>query len=100
MEHLIFALHNHAFLLLAISIGVLLSLFARWLQGTNWDIVFTTPSMALLYWIPMYFLFSLKRVYTQSWKKTIVKFFLIGFCYLFVLSLAILINLTLGLLML
>ncbi len=100
MEHLIVALHNHAFLLLAMSVAVLLDVLSRWLPATNVTTLFSASSMVLLYWIPLYFLFSLKRVYAQSWKKTFLKFFLIGFCYLFVLSLALLINLTLGLLML
>lgn len=100
IEHLIVALHNHAFLLLVMSLSVVLDVLSRWQPASSWNVLLTFSSLLLLYWIPAYFLLSLKRVYRQSWKMTIFKFLLIGFCYLFILILVLIINLILGLLML
>ena len=36
----------------------------------------------LIAWIPLYFLLGLKHIYRQSWKMTVFKFLLLGFCYL------------------
>ncbi|UXI69124.1 DUF3667 domain-containing protein [Tahibacter amnicola] len=87
MEHLIVALHSHAFIAMAtLSLAILghvrLSVTALdaplgWLQfGISW-------------WIPLYLLLMQKRVYRQGWIMTILKFGTIGICYTVLISLAI-----------
>ncbi len=84
VEHLIFSLHNHAFifaslilLLLLSGAGDLLNTYghtaiataADWLQAAVWI------------WIPVYLLVSLRVVYQQNWFLTVGKFLLIGISY-------------------
>ena len=90
LEHLIFSLHNHAFifvsfilLLLAGVTGELLSAYeyttaAKVTEGLN-----TVISI----WIPVYMLISLRVVYQQNWWLTIGKFCVIGICYMTLLIL-------------
>lgn len=101
MEHLIVALHNHAFLLSVISLQLVLIAMSTWaIRLPGWEPLLSLATTLLLIWIPLYFLLCLKKIYAQSWKMTIFKFLLIGFCYLFILILVLIINLILGLLML
>lgn len=100
MEHLIVALHNHAFLLLAISIGVVLSAMTGWIGGGWWQSLLGLLSSLLVFWVPLYFLLGLKRIYRQSWKMTVFKFLLLGFCYLNLLGFGVILNFMIGLLML
>lgn len=100
MEHLIVALHNHAFLLLAISIGLVLSAMSGWVAAGWWPALFGLLSGLLTLWVPVYFLIGLKRIYRQSWKMTVFKFGLLGFCYLNLLALGVILNVLIGLLML
>lgn len=100
MEHLIVALHNHAFLLLAISIGVVLSAMTGWIGGGWWQSLLGLLSSLLVFWVPAYFLLGLKRIYRQSWKMTVFKFLLLGFCYLNLLAFGVVLNFMIGLLML
>jgi hypothetical protein len=49
---------------------------------------------------PIYFLIGLKHLYRQSWKMTLFKFGLLGFCFLNLLALGVILNVVIGLLML
>lgn len=101
MEHLIVALHNHAFLLSAISLLLVLIEMSSWAAPLpGWKSLLGLATTLLPIWIPLYFLLSLKHVYGQSWKMTIFKFLLIGFTYSLLLGLGVIINLLLGILML
>ena len=89
IEHLIHALHNHAFLFVIFSITLVLNALLDWRdpEGTsplwqklNWVIV------AAYIWIPFYLLFSLRTMYRQNWFLTIIKYFLIGICYVMLLA--------------
>lgn len=100
MEHLIVALHNHAFLLLAISIGLVLSAMSGWVAAGWWPTLFGLLSSLLAFWVPAYFLIGLKHIYRQSWKMTVFKFGLLGFCYLNLLAVGVIFNVVIGLLML
>lgn len=73
-EHLIFSVHIHTVLFLVFSIVIAATYFASSQTSStvfNWTF--------LVCWL--YFLFSLKRVYQQPWRKTILKFFLLSFMY-------------------
>ncbi len=77
IEHLIFALHSHAFVFLAFSLMALLP---------N-----APPLVSLLaLTIPIYLFVAMKRVYRQSYLKTGVKFLLLAFAYALVFCLFLL----------
>lgn len=83
MEHLIVALHSHAFLSLAMLLALLVHDIQPWLAaqlpfaGTLCTLLF----IALLCWMPLYLLLMQKRVYGQGWPMTLLKFFILGNAY-------------------
>ena len=101
MEHLIVALHNHAFLMLAITALTVLSGTSSWATGlAGWSAATGLLNAAITLWIPLYFLLVLKRVYGQGWPATCGKFGLIGFSYMLLAAFGVALNLVIGLLML
>ncbi|HSR65109.1 MAG TPA: DUF3667 domain-containing protein [Xanthomonadaceae bacterium] len=84
MEHLIVALHSHAFLCLALLGVFLLTALGEAvpLLGRPAGLV----EVALFAWMPVYLLLMQKRVYQQGWTMTLLKYGLLGFCYLILLS--------------
>jgi len=89
MEHLIVALHSHAFLMLAILLLISFNDAMAWL-GNSW---MTTPFgilTALLWiWMPIYLFLMQKRVYQQGWILTFIKFTIIGNLHIVLLAIAI-----------
>ncbi|MEJ2382912.1 MAG: DUF3667 domain-containing protein [Xanthomonadales bacterium] len=89
VEHLIFALHNHAFVFTLAVLMLLTGAFATWREPSG-DGVLTTATAwlrtAAWIWIPLYLLLSLKRVYRQGWGMTLLKYSAIGTSYLVLLS--------------
>ncbi|WP_445145914.1 DUF3667 domain-containing protein [Dyella sp. Tek66A03] len=83
MEHLIVALHSHAFLFLSLLLGMLLVLLRGWLvPHAAWVATpLTFLCWALLVWAPIYLLLMQKRVYRQGWFMTTVKYLFLGWCY-------------------
>lgn len=101
MEHLIVALHNHAFLLSSLSLLAVLTEMSTWTTAVpGWESMLGLATSLLLIWIPLYFLLSLKYIYSQSWKMTVFKFLLIGLSYSLLLGIGVVINVLLGILML
>lgn len=98
MEHLIVALHNHSFLLMYIlCIVVANQLGIWWGESMTW-LQSVIDAINSLLWIvlPVYYFLSLKRVYQQGWRKTALKFFLLGFFYLFLLVFGIMMIFAIG----
>lgn len=98
MEHLIVALHSHSFLCLAILVQVLLSQLSALtaaLPLLPW--LFGAAGVALWVWIPLYLLIAQKRIYAQGWPMTLWKYFLLGNCYVFLLTFGVVLNLFLAL---
>ena len=90
IEHLILALHNHSFLFVILLLSLILNTLSGWQEPTEEGPVTTTVfwiNIAIFTWIPIYFLFSLKRVYQQGWTMTLTKYFLISLSYLILLIL-------------
>jgi Protein of unknown function (DUF3667) len=86
IDHLVYALHIHSFAYLAIMLIVLITIglnrsipgiFAGWIIAALW-ITFAVQVFL-----------SIRRVYRQRWFFTVFKFFLGGFAYLIVLSVAL-----------
>lgn len=88
MEHLIVALHSHAFLFLAMLLGVLLGLLGRWLVPlAGWLVApLHWLGWGLALWVPVYLLIMQKRIYRQGWPMTIIKYVVAGCCYVWLLS--------------
>ncbi len=90
IEHLILVLHNHSFVFVVLLLSILSDSLAGWLEPSEEGPVTTAVSwihMAILAWIPVYFLLSLKRVYMQGWTMTLSKYFVISLSYLILLIL-------------
>jgi hypothetical protein len=68
VEHLVFVLHTHAFAFLLATILLLLP--------KNW------PTRDLWLIFPIYLIWAMRRVYEQSFPKTILKFFVFSSMYL------------------
>jgi len=91
MEHLIVALHSHAFIFLSLLLLVALHALKAWLlPHAAW---LTVPlgllSAAVWVWIFVYLFLMQKRVYMQGWFFTTVKYCCIGICYTVLLSVAL-----------
>ncbi|HUD42612.1 MAG TPA: DUF3667 domain-containing protein [Dokdonella sp.] len=98
MEHLMVALHSHAFIFL--SMLVLIVLYALR------DALVTVPAAATSLgwlitaawvWLPLYLLLMQKRVYRQGWWMGVITYGVVGTCYSILLSLGIVAALVIGL---
>ena len=90
MEHLIVALHSHAFLSLVLLLSVLLLDLRAWLTepDTLPHTLFNQALLALALWVPVYLLLMQKRVYRQSWPMTTLKYSVLGVLYMVILGIA------------
>ncbi|WP_295802526.1 DUF3667 domain-containing protein [uncultured Microbulbifer sp.] len=88
MEHLIVALHSHAFLSLALLLVVVLVDLRGWLATPDsaLDMLFGLILTALAVWMPIYLLLMQKRIYRQGWFVTSAKFALLGGAYITLLG--------------
>lgn len=91
MEHLIVALHSHAFLCLCLLLVLLAHVpsetFAP--DGTWLNSVFDWVEGLLLLWMPVYLLLMQKRVYGQGWPMTLLKYGALGMIYSVLLAFAV-----------
>lgn len=90
MEHLVVSLHSHAFL----SLDLLLVFGCMALQrlvpgGSVPDVILDWCVGLLITWMPIYLLLMQKRVYGQGWPMTLLKYFVLGTCYMTLLGFAI-----------
>ena len=89
IEHLILALHNHAFIILAFFLLMLFDTVAKW------DLLFMSAGfdylgLAVMIWIVVYLFLSLKNFFQQGKFVTLLKFSLASMLYIFCLSTGIL----------
>ena len=100
MEHLIVAMHSHAFLMLSMLVLVGIAVLrhtllphAAWLKIPLYLI-----TAAAWIWMFVYLWLMQKRVYRQGWFMTNLKYWSLGFCYLIMMGFgsvfAVLISLT------
>ncbi|MGD2128022.1 MAG: DUF3667 domain-containing protein [Lysobacterales bacterium] len=90
VEHLVFALHNHAFIFVMLLIGMLSAAIAEWAEPAGQGVLTRLSDwieIAIMCWIPLYLLISLKRVYQQGWVMTLAKYSVIGITYTILLAL-------------
>jgi len=85
VEHLLFVVHFHAFFFLAGIVVLLLDGLAGRLPlraaGVA-EVVQALLGTVLVFYVPWYLLKAMRRVYEQSWWKTLPRFALLGFAYL------------------
>jgi hypothetical protein len=48
-----------------------------------------TLEVLLFAWMPLYLLLMQKRVYAQGWTLTLLKYCVLGFCYVILLSIGV-----------
>ena len=88
MEHLIIALHSHAFIFFALLLITLMLALKAWAQtSAEW---LTAPLGWLVFilgwWIPIYLFLMQKKVYKQGWIMTTLKYGVIGICYTIIIA--------------
>lgn len=87
MEHLIVALHSHAFLCLAVISLIGLGSLEAGLGHPAWlGVPLGLAEFALAVWMPLYLLLMQKRIYGQGWPMTLLKFGALGFIHLMLLT--------------
>lgn len=98
MEHLIVALHSHAFIFLSLLLITLAGIASTWLlPHAAWtSYAFGWIQALLALWVPGYLLIMQKRIYRQTWTMTVLKFCGVGWCYLCLLTLALTMAAALG----
>ena len=99
MEHLVVALHSHAFLCLDLLLVLLVRALEGWVAPNPGALatVFGWIEGLLILWMPIYLLLMQKRVYAQGWPMTLLKYWLLGTCYSVLLSFAIVASMAIGL---
>jgi hypothetical protein len=86
VEHLLFVVHYHAFFFLAGIVVLLLARLSKLAEGSSVGSVASAVEniieASLIFYIPWYLLRAMRRVYEQSWWKTVPKYALLGLAYL------------------
>jgi hypothetical protein len=77
-EHMIFALHTHAFIFVVFTLMILLR---HWIG--SWFFAL------LSFWVLAYIYLAMRRVYGQSHVKTFIKYWTLGWTYFWVLLLGV-----------
>ncbi|MDN5782626.1 MAG: DUF3667 domain-containing protein [Luteimonas sp.] len=88
MEHLLVALHSHAFMCLELLLIFATMGLQRWLAPDPGALhgLFSWIEGLLWAWMPLYLLLMQKRIYGQGWTMTLLKYSALGFCYVMLLS--------------
>ncbi|BBM00895.1 hypothetical protein GL2_09690 [Microbulbifer sp. GL-2] len=82
MEHLIVALHSHAFICFVLLLTTLLVNIQDWLDNYSWiTILCNWTLLVLIVWIPIYLLLMQKKIYQQGWIMTLIKYCTLGISY-------------------
>lgn len=93
IEHLIFSFHYHAFGFVAFSLPLLLTILPLGLNDNHRNETFlvwaySIPAVALA----IYLFMAMRRVYQQGLFKTLVKFSILNFMYLFIFIIMLLLG--------
>ena len=91
MEHVVVALPSHAFLCLNLLLIALLHMLMEAVapDGSAFNFVFDWLEGLLIAWMPIYLLLMQKRGYGQGWPMTLLKYLVLGTCYMTLLGFAI-----------
>jgi hypothetical protein len=91
MEHLMVALHSHAFIFMSLLLLAIVALLRNWAAtsapGVEW--FFKLLRDAIWIWLPIYLFLMQKRVYRQGWIMTFIKYSIVGICYTVIISIGL-----------
>jgi hypothetical protein len=91
MEHLMVALHSHAFIFMSLLLLAILAMLKKWAlasaPGAEW--VISLLRDAVWIWLPIYLFLMQKRVYRQGWFMTTIKYSMVGICYTIIITFGI-----------
>jgi len=91
MEHLMVALHSHAFIFMSLLLLAILAMLKKWAltsaPGVEWLISLLRDAVWI--WLPIYLFLMQKRVYRQGWIMTTIKYSIIGICYTIIITFGI-----------
>ena len=91
MEHLMVALHSHAFIFMSLFLLAMITLLRDW-TGTETpglDALYNLLRAAVWIWLPLYLFLMQKRVYRQGWIMTFIKYSMVGICYTVIVAFAL-----------
>ena len=100
IEHLVFLLHNHAFIYMVLMIQIISEFTAEKMLKLESSAAHMTANTLdglaslLFYWMIVYVFLAMKRFYQQGWAATIAKTLLLSFIYVVLISFGF--TLTLG----
>ena len=88
MEHLMVALHSHAFIFLSLLLLVIVQLLLDWatIHAPWLSPLLHLLRVAIWVWLPVYLFLMQKRVYGQGWTMTALKYCFVGWCYVVILA--------------
>lgn len=91
INHLIHTIHIHTFSFFIY--GLAMATLYWLIDSDNWAGMIGTGAFVL---VTTYAYLSFKRVYGQKWFKTLIKFWLTGFIYIYILSFAVVVEMFLS----
>jgi hypothetical protein len=99
MEHLLVALHSHAFIFLSLLLLTGAALVRdTWGEGRAWLATsMDWASWAMAWWLPAYLFIAQKRIYGQGWIATAFKFSVVGVAYTVLLAVGLALAVVFGL---
>jgi hypothetical protein len=102
IEHLVFNIHTHCFLFLVIIVMIGLDYIAeytaRFSSSIHEPVEFLTTliSSAFSFWIVIYYVIAMKRIYRQGWVMTMTKSLFLSIIYLSLITFGLLITSLIG----
>ncbi len=102
VEHLIFSLHNHSFIYIAMIIEIGLGALQPEVKTANFSITnmfyetIEWMNLFIFLWIIAYIFLATRRFYQQGWVMTISKTLALGLIYIFLASVGLVITLIVG----
>lgn len=80
VEHVLFVIHFHAFVFLILTLQILFSRLTSALAIS--DTISTITTVAVTFYIPIYFFKAMRRVYQQNRFITLLKFVILSLAYM------------------
>jgi hypothetical protein len=102
IEHLVFLLHNHAFIYMVMMLEIITEFFAEKLYGFDNGLASSIATgldwfgTLLFYWMIVYVFLAMKRFYRQGWAVTIFKTLVLGLVYCIMISIGFMMTLAYG----
>jgi hypothetical protein len=91
MEHLMVALHSHAFIFMSLLLLALVTLShnATTTAYPGLDPIYNLLRSAIWIWLFVYLFLMQKRVYRQGWIMTSIKYGIVGICYTVIITIGL-----------